>query len=363
MQQSLISLSFLCLVACQGKIGGQGEDGGLPVEDGGENQDGGRADVPPPVDLDTCRETHYTIFEALRPACEQCHGRDTPPTAFRTFEAFEQLLAYNDAYVVPGNPDESLLVQLLEGDGTGDSESMPPTAPYLGSEAETSRLSMASIREWVTNLQVCEVDRPPSGPVVRRMRAEQIRLSLYQQLGLSSTDFSGTETGYNSSEGIISNDRSAPTRPYRLYSPTDIPGPPHQTTSAGRDDRGYDAWADLGGADVFRGSLTTTSTSATFMQRFIPLTQAWCRRSVDDGANDALFRDIEREADVVEQVDAAKANLRYLYLRLLSIEADDTEIDELYREVLVPLSAEGSATDGWVGTCAALVRDPRWLSY
>src|SRR5512132_3047974 len=67
---------------------------------------------------------NQAVFDALKPTCEGCHTTGSRGY-FASLQAFESLVAYNPQEVVPGKPDESQLILLLEGKGTLAYKQMP----------------------------------------------------------------------------------------------------------------------------------------------------------------------------------------------------------------------------------------------
>ena len=98
--------------------------------------------------------TTAEVFAGLGPSCGPCHaaGAQERIAYFASEQAFSQLIATNGAYVQPGNPDGSLLVQLLEGtaEGVWTQMPLPPSPPF--SQMPDVQITMADIRLWIVGL-------------------------------------------------------------------------------------------------------------------------------------------------------------------------------------------------------------------
>jgi hypothetical protein len=313
---------------------------------------GGRGRLPPPTDAGTpaapvegCRQPTQEIFAGLHDTCAGCHGAGTTLPAFADLASFEQLIAYDPRLVIAGDPGASRLVALLEGTAVGTYRQMPLAGEPYATLASTgaATLSMERVRAWVTDLTPCGAVPNDDPALARRVSAGAIRASLYEQLGLSDLDFFGATYG------------GADPNLYPLRAPHDIP----RVTS---DAVGPQDWRALGGPDFVRGSASDRSPSATVFSTLIPLSQAWCRLSVESPANDALFRHTTRDATSAASEADIRANLRYLQLRLLGLEATDDEVTQLYRGVFRPVEERTSPRNAWIAVCSALIRHPLWLT-
>ena len=73
-----------------------------------------------------CAKTESDFIRLkLAPNCAGCHGEGTSAPYFASAESFEGLIVQNPRFVVPGDPDNSEFVRLLEGNGTGAFTQMP----------------------------------------------------------------------------------------------------------------------------------------------------------------------------------------------------------------------------------------------
>jgi hypothetical protein len=108
---------------------------------------------------------------ALDPVCSDCHKSTGAKPFFASLAAFEDLLVYDTKYVRPGKPEEGLLVELLEGRGKGAYTQMPIAGETFARQAEAgkTRINMAQIKRWITNLQPPDPARSgPNNPTFAR---------------------------------------------------------------------------------------------------------------------------------------------------------------------------------------------------
>lgn len=68
--------------------------------------------------------------------CESCHGEGASRPFFASLSAFEDLLAYDERFVVAGEPENSELVRLLQGEGTGAYTQMPTVGDTFADRAD-----------------------------------------------------------------------------------------------------------------------------------------------------------------------------------------------------------------------------------
>ncbi|MGE0786889.1 MAG: hypothetical protein AB7S26_14550 [Sandaracinaceae bacterium] len=299
-----------------------------------------------PDDLSPCRRPSADIYSRLYGACAGCHSAADNRPFFASLESFERQLAYSGhdplpgaaVYVVPGHPDESELVALLEG----TSERLGQMPPGERSYAQLlsggyDGPSIDEVEGWITNLEICELPRLPPRATVRRLSTELIRSELQRQLGLTDADIDGSG------------------RP--VGSPDDSP----QRIGGARLDQAHDAWADLGGGHILEGRRTSTEISEPMLLTLVPTAQAWCRISVDD--KDILFEHASRDSTSAADAAAIQDNIRYLFLHMLGEVASDDDVMRMYTDVFVPTEGEEGSRVAWTAVCATFVRDPLWLSY
>ena len=95
------------------------------------------------------------VFTRLQPSCDPCHtaGAEARVAYLASEMAFVDLVVNNSAFVSPGNPDDSLLVQLLEGTAEGNFTQMPLADAFINLEAAgETQITMAEIRLWISEL-------------------------------------------------------------------------------------------------------------------------------------------------------------------------------------------------------------------
>jgi chitodextrinase len=94
------------------------------------------------------------IFEGLLPHCSFCH-ESQPTPFFLSLNDFESLVANNEELVLPRDPDGSVFIQILEGNGPAPWVQMPLSGQsfvQLSNAGDTS-ITMAQIRAWVLHLE------------------------------------------------------------------------------------------------------------------------------------------------------------------------------------------------------------------
>jgi hypothetical protein len=165
-------------------------DGQVPT-DGGDigsvgdmsSTDGGMAETP----------TTAEVFAGLSPACVACHGANTQDPYFATLENFERLLVNNPEYVRGGEPNQSELVQLLKGTGTGTFTQMPPfdESFALLEAAGSTDITVAAVERWIASLPPVEIEpvdcsqaRPVRSPL-RRLTSTEYKFAVQDLLGIN----------------------------------------------------------------------------------------------------------------------------------------------------------------------------------
>lgn len=302
------------------------------------------------------RAKNDAIRAGLEGSCKGCHS-EGPRGYFASLQAFEDLLVYNPALVVPGDPDGSRLVQLLEGTATGASSQMPISgssyAALVGEGKAT--LTMAEIREWVQTLVPRDNDVTPDRDAisVRRMSATQVVRALHAQLGLTQQDFF-TE-GFNFGVSTAA-EKSADDLP--VLDPDDLPGP-----YGGQLDPVRRFFA-LGGNASSRGRRADLTPSPSFVQTLVPLSQRWCKLAIAKPSGQALlFVSTTPEVKSADDAAGIKANIGHLHRHFLSERPEASQIDEVFTGVFVPLEAESDPQTAWAGVCSYFIRHPRWVFF
>jgi len=367
--RATVLLLSLTLFACEGVMSSNAppannqapsptENNGGGTDMGGENNrnDG---DMSSPsnsgnqLPANDCGVT--ALYEGLEPTCGACHRVGNSPY-FTSPESFYSLLVSDPEWVTPGDPSSSGLIALLEGRATGAYAQMPlgtETFVELEAAGKTS-VSMEQVTTFIEELEGCQ--RPPTEdadiPAVERKNARQIVNTLYQHLGITSEDVVRFGSGRNWGQNR-----------YPMYNPDDVKpvtNDPHiSPPSQGPGLR----WFAMGGGSQLYGTRPNKRFSPTFGQNLIQLSQAWCGFAVDKEDNDALFKHVTRGA-LADATDAQiEDNLRYLMLRFWGHVATDEEVSALKTNVYDTYAAEQNPRTAWVAVCAALVRDPMWISY
>jgi hypothetical protein len=283
---------------------------------------------------------------ALATTCQGCHGAGTNKPFFADLNSFEQALAYEPSYVVPGKPQDSYLVHLLKGDATSVYKQMPPNGPPFAALKGTS-ITMDEITQWITDLPPPppELSRPdPDAPTTRRLTAEEIVASLEAQLGLVDTDFADCC-------GTLINDALP------VWSPDAIsPGVPYGTPGNGWPS---DRFLGLGGPFSLHYQQREKGVTPAMMQVLFEISQAWCGLSVKKPMS-PLFKYATLADTSATSAAGIQKNISYLHVRMLG-EADPKEVASTYEDVFLKYEPTG-ADIAWTAVCASLVRHPRWIS-
>lgn len=294
---------------------------------------------------------------ALAPACQGCHLTGNKPF-FASLTSFESGLVYNEKYVKRGDPDNSLLIQLLKGVAPGSYPQMPPGQPY--SELLTSgrvTLTLDQVADWIRDLPAppMELETPVAEEFqVRRLSAEEMVVSLMAQLGLTLEDFVATDNpDWRNRAYVVAGGR------FFVWPGDWEPGIDGQYVS---DYRTIERYETLGGGNslVYRKKDARFGPSSG--QALVQMSQAWCARAVDKSGNKAVLRYVTLADKSTSNPDAVKKNLRSLYLNMLGQSPSDAEAQALYEQVYLPLEAKSTRL-AWIGVCAALVRHPQWITY
>lgn len=298
---------------------------------------------------------HDAIRVKLAPSCAGCHGPGTSAPFFASAEAFESLIVRNPRFVIPGDPDGSELIRLLEGVGTGAFKQMPTAGePYAKLPADQQKISMSELRQWITDLTLAQASTTPNpdAPTTRRLGAEEIMGSMLAQLGLDpEVDFY---------QGISKNFDS-PTRTLKgsmpLYPPTAVPGlhyAAHKTSTGQR-------WSALGGANWLNRQPKSYEISPSFLQTITQLSQAWCSMAIKKPDNAALFKHTTPKATSAEASAQIQQNIEHLHLRMLGLPATQADTTKIYQEVFLAHEPKGVDV-AWVAVCSYFIRHPLWLS-
>jgi hypothetical protein len=215
---------------------------------------------------------------------------------------------------------------------------------------------MAELEEWITNLAGAAVITPdPAAPTVQRMSAEQIRDTLFKQLGLSNADF------FDGSDGIgshgIPEHLSRGEGNYPVQGTDELPG------SYAGDPAPYQRHAALGGAQTLAGRRADLSPSSPFAVALTNMSQRWCKAGIaKESSSTLLFPHVAPTAPSVEAESEIKENMAYLSVHFLGQPSTPEEINDVFETVFLPLEAETDPQTAWAGVCAYFIRHPLWVT-
>jgi hypothetical protein len=296
------------------------------------------------------------VFSGLRPHCAGCHFSGVRGY-FASLTTFQNLVVGDPRLVNAADPDKSELVRLLVGTGTGSFKAMPTGAksyPDLVS-AGTATLTVDQIRQWMRGLsaQARSASPNPRSPRVKRLNAQQIQRTLYQQLGLGFSDFFTTGFSFGVERAVAKGGDEL----YPLQPSDALPGP--FGTEDARD-------VALGGGSVIWQRTEDSTLSPGFLLTLTQMSQRWCRLSLAKPGNLALF-----PAGTVRTTEAAnvKAAISRWFLRFHGTHATQAEVDALYAQVWIPVFTQlpanpiPNAEAGFTALCSSFIRHPKWIFY
>lgn len=294
---------------------------------------------------------------ALAPACEGCHLVGNKPF-FASLTAFENGLVYDERYVKRGDPANSMLIQLLKGNAPGSYPQMPPGQPYTELAASGRvKLTIEQVEAWIRELPPTpeRLETPdPEAFSVRRLSAEEMVVSLMDQLGLTLEDFVSTsDPNWRNKAYVVNGGKLF------LWPGDWAPGISGEYVSDSRSIERFDA---LGGGNSLLYRKKDVGFGPSAAQTLVQVSQAWCARAVDKKSNPAVLRYVTLADTSANNRDAVQKNLRALYLRMLGQPPSEAEAKELYERVYVPLEAQNTRV-AWIGVCASLIRHPLWITY
>jgi hypothetical protein len=294
--------------------------------------------------------TDEAVMTALKPTCEGCHS--VGPRGFvASLTAFEGLLVANPRLVAPGRPDDSELVHLLEGKGTGDFQQMPAAGPSYAELVAMGKatLTTESIRAWIAALPVPTKDtRPdPDAPRITRMSALQIQRALYQQLGLDASDFFAPGSNFGVPMVVSLTDDY-----YPLESPDAVPAPFEAAPA--------DRFMGLGGGAIAKQSRSQLAVAPTFVLILTQVSQRWCRLALAKPGNTQLFN-----GGVPTSVDpqTARQILGRWHRHFWAEIPTDDQVNALYDGLFAPLAASDGVEPALVASCSYFIRHPHWIIY
>ena len=126
--------------------------------------------------------------------------------------------------------------------------------------------------------------------------------------------------------------------------------------------RATERYETLGGAVVLQGRKHDVGLGPSSVQTMVQVSQAWCRIAIEKPNNTAVLRNVTLADKSATKSTEIKANIAQLSLRMLGDVPSDADVNELYDDVYLPLEP-ASTKAAWTAVCAALVRNPKWLSY
>jgi hypothetical protein len=279
----------------------------------------------------------------LEPTCKPCHDTGSNLPIFASLEAFENLLVYDSSLVVPGDPDKSKLVALLQGKAQGTYTQMPLTGQPFAKLASTS-ITMDAITDWIANLAPPDPSRigpHRDSPMTRRLRVGELVFALQRTLGYAEVGPTDDSAG----------------KPQTLWvrDPTALGDITYVNIGATR------TWSVLGGGNSFSRVKDDTELSPSALRTITEMSLEWCGAAV--GRSDqTIFRDAMPTDTSMAAPEKIRANIAYLHLRLLGEPAAKADVDAYYDGVFLPAEPRGTAV-AWTEVCAALVRDPRFLTF
>lgn len=340
--RALALLSFLALpvLGCDATIGG-GPAGPRP----------GPTPPEPSCESGGMDPRNDVVRRGLERTCAGCHASGEYGY-FASAVAFESLLVRDTDLIVPGDPDGSPLVHLLEGRREGSSLTQMPLSgdPFsvLAERGETD-IGMAEIRTWIAELRTPGVSTTPdaTAATVQRLSATHFELGLRDLLGLTHEDFFTDHPQGNGSIRVIARDPDA----FAVRSPDRVAFA-----------EGTNRYESLGGGSAVVQRVEDRTPGTTFVQTLVPLSQAWCARAVRKVDNAALFT-VATSATGSADIDDLRAQIADWHLLFLAEPASDDDVASIVDAVFVPLETETDAETAWIGTCAYFVRHPLFVLY
>ena len=299
----------------------------------------------------------WKVRLALHAACAGCHLTGNRPF-FASLDAFENGLVYDERYVKPGDPAGSVLIQMLKGVAAGSYPQMPIGTSYQALvDQGVAKLSIAELEQWVTELPPAGVRSSEPSPLlftVRRVQADDMVMSLLDQLGLTVEDFVSTSSANWRDEAWT-------VQGGKLFVwPGDwAPGISRQYVSDARTTERYQA---LGGSTTLDYRKKDMGLGPSALQTLVQVSQAWCRWAVEKPGNTAVLRHVTLADTSAAKSADIKRNIEALYLRMLGEVAQADEVDAIYAQVYLPLEGTNTRT-AWTAVCASFVRHPLWVSF
>lgn len=290
-------------------------------------------------------EGNARIFAALTPTCGPCHGDGAARPFFASVLGFEDLLVYDTRYVIPGDPDGSALVAMLEGRGTGAYPQMPLGGDDFATRASRgeTEIGMEEIRAWIADLPLPSATRSgpdPSAISTRRLTADEVINAIEVALG---------QEPNGGVPPLLEVDGVPPLSP---DSPRGIDY---------RDRQRRQTYLMLGGPSYLAQRVPEETWSPSSLLTLTQIAQGACRLAVDR-EEPLFFAHVARTATLPEAEADVRRNLAHLYHRFLHERPSDEEVDALFTQVFAPAAATSTRV-AWVEVCTSLVRDPLFITF
>jgi hypothetical protein len=265
--------------------------------------------------------------------------------AFASLDAFENLIVYDPALVTPGDPAKSKLVALLKGTSTGTYTQMPLTGKAFAKlGAAVTGISIDDVETWIEDLGPPDPSRAAAhrdAPTTRRLRVEELVVQMQSTLGYPEVGATDASQGH----------------PQALWvrDPDALGSIGYMNIGATR------TWSILGGGDSLARVRDDGTWSPSALRTAVQMSLSWCGEQV--GKSDpAMFRDAAPSDTSALSPEKIQKNIGYLLLRLLGEPAAAADVKAYYEGVFLPAEPRGAAV-AWTEVCAALVRDPRYLTF
>jgi hypothetical protein len=209
---------------------------------------------------------------------------------------------------------------------------------------------LQGIENWITALAQHPIDTTPDPAAVsvQRLSAEQMRATLYAQLGLSAADFfSQSPSANRGTPGVTSLGEDN----YPVYGADEAPGaidqPPVSRHGA------------LGGAQTSAIKARDLSASPSFVLSIAAMSQAWCKMAIAKPKS-ILFSGVSPDAPSSTSAAAIKQNIAYLTLHFLGDPAASADVHSVFQNVFVPIESGSDPKTAWAGVCSYFIRHPKW---
>ncbi len=292
------------------------------------------ADSPSTPEFDCAQTTRLSteqVFRGLEKACVGCHGVSAEYPLFGSEQAFRSMVAENARFVVPANPDESVLLGMLDG---SRSPSMPPGNTYAQQQQHDTGLpSIRELRCWIEGLDPTRTQPRTDAALNRRITAELLQKNLEWALGLSPANFATSGVDY----GLEEPDRTNPASGAN-QARSRLLGAPNWLNNTARDD-------ELG---------------ASFVQVIVQLSQGWCRKAV---GSQVFFRHATVNDGTATPASTVRVrlNVAWVFERVTGEPPSNDTLEGLM--ALFRLYEGVSTRTAWIATCSGVLRHPLSLTY